>query len=52
MSDKAVVQSILAHPALRECVLRVVDDTTVFLSEEVLERTLQQELRGLGVYLR
>jgi hypothetical protein len=51
-SDKAVVQSILAHPALRECVLRVVDDTTVFLSEEVLDRTLQQELRGLGVYLR
>jgi hypothetical protein len=51
-SDAAVVQAVLAHPVLRGYVARVVDERTLFFTEQVLERAAQQELRALGVHVR
>jgi hypothetical protein len=51
-SDPAVVEAVLAHPQLKECVARVVDSKTIFFHEKVLERAAVQELRALGVYVR
>ena len=51
-SDAAVVEAILNHAALKECVEKVIGPTTVFFNEKVTDRQLTQELRGLGVYLR
>jgi len=51
-SDPEVVRAVLAHPLLRECVLRTVDERTLFFKAQVLERAAVQELRALGVYVR
>jgi hypothetical protein len=51
-SDPAVVEAVLAHPALRGHVARVVDGKTVFFRESVLERAATQELRALGIHVR
>jgi hypothetical protein len=51
-NDPAVVQAVLAHALLKECVARVVDDRTLFFKEQVLERATVQELRALGVHVR
>jgi hypothetical protein len=51
-SAPEVVQAVLAHPLLRDCVARVVDERTLFFKEQVLERAAVQELRALGVHVR
>jgi len=51
-NDPDVVRAVLAHPLLRECVARTVDERTLFFKEQVLERAAVQELRALGVYVR
>ena len=52
VSDRAAVQTILANPSLKECVIQVVGDTAVFFDEKVLERSLAQELKTMGIHLR
>ncbi len=51
-SAPEVVQAVLAHPLLKECVARVVDERTLFFKDQVLERAAVQELRALGIYVR
>lgn len=50
-SDPRVIEAILHHPALKECVERVLDERTLFFNERALERQVAQELRALGVYV-
>jgi hypothetical protein len=50
-SDPRIVEAILHHPALKECVERVLDERTLFFNERALERQVSQELRALGVYV-
>ncbi|MHC4940892.1 MAG: helicase-associated domain-containing protein [Planctomycetota bacterium] len=51
-SDPAVIEAIRTHPALQECIVRVVDPVTIFLSEEADESRIEQELRALGIYVQ
>ena len=51
-NDPSVVEAIVSHPALKDWVERVVDDTTLFFREDVTEEQIAQELRSLGIYVR
>jgi len=51
-SDPAVIEAIRTHPALQDCIVRVVDPVTIFLSEEAEESRIEKELRALGIYVQ
>jgi len=51
-SDPAVIEAIRTHPALKDCIVRVVDPVTIFLSEDAEESRIEQELRALGIYVQ
>ncbi|MHC4165144.1 MAG: helicase-associated domain-containing protein [Planctomycetota bacterium] len=51
-NDPTVVEAICNHSALKDCVERVINPTTLFFNGKVMERQIAQELRSLGIHVR
>jgi len=52
VSDAAVAGEIASHARLKEHVLEVVGETTLFLSDAVTDGELKRELEALGVFVK
>ena len=50
-NDPTVIDAILGHAVLKECVAEVVGPTVVFFHDKATEREISTELRSLGIYV-
>jgi hypothetical protein len=51
-NDPTIVETICNHSALKDCVERVINPTTLFFNGKVMERQIAQELKSLGIHVR